>query len=117
MVFVLVLARLGWRTGEPDTAPARAPEDLGSGRPPGFTHAGLYVLLLAQPLVGWVMSSASPLGIPTKIFGVLPPARPGCPRTRALFDVLVWVHFGIAMTILALVALHVAAALKPPFPC
>lgn len=113
VVFVLVLTRLGWRLANP-TPPLPGhlrPWERAAAR---FTHAGLYVLLLAQPLVGWVMSSASPLGIPTEVFGVLPLPDPVAPN-EALYDVLAWVHFGVAMTILALVALHVAAALKHHF--
>ncbi|HNB06080.1 MAG TPA: cytochrome b, partial [Thauera aminoaromatica] len=67
-VFLLVLVRLAWRIGHrPPALPAHMPaiERLAA-------HAGhhlLYLLMLAIPLSGWLMSSAK--GFQTVWFGVL----------------------------------------------
>ncbi|OYW35717.1 MAG: cytochrome b [Hydrogenophilales bacterium 12-61-10] len=75
-------------------------------------HGLLYVLILAIPLSGWLMSSAK--GFPVVWFGVLPlPDLVG--KSRELGDVLATVHQILNFTLLGLVILHVAAALKHHF--
>lgn len=113
VVFVLAILRLTWRRANPTP---RLPATLKPWERAAAhaTHHGLYALMIAQPVVGWLMSSASSLGIQTKVFGVLPLPDLVSPN-ETLFAVLVTLHLGIAITILALVALHVAAALKHHF--
>ena len=70
-----------------------------------------YLVTLAAILAGWLIVSASPLPIPTRFFNlvVIPNvARPDA----ALFAAAVLAHKLIAWTIVGLVALHVAGALK-----
>jgi cytochrome b561 len=76
------------------------------------THAAIYVLLLVLPVSGWIMSSAS--GVPVVYFGVwqLPDL---VAKDKALADALKLVHYGLNKTLLMLVVLHVAAALKHHF--
>jgi cytochrome b561 len=75
-------------------------------------HGLLYVLILAIPLSGWLMSSAK--GFPVVWFGVLPlPDLIG--KDKALGDLLVEVHETLNFTLLALVVLHVGAALQHHF--
>jgi cytochrome b561 len=75
-------------------------------------HGLLYVLILAIPLSGWLMSSAK--GFPVVWFGVLPlPDLVG--KSRELGELLEEVHEWLNYTLLALVILHVAAALKHHF--
>jgi len=75
-------------------------------------HGLLYVLILAIPLSGWLMSSAK--GFPVVWFGVLPlPDLIG--KDKALGDLLAGVHQALNFTLLGLVILHVAAALKHHF--
>lgn len=72
-------------------------------------HVLLYVLIFAIPLSGWVMSSAK--GFQTIWFGVLPlPDMVG--KDKSLGDLLTTVHKTLNFTMLALVFLHIAAALK-----
>lgn len=68
----------------------------------------MYVLLLAQPLVGWAMLSAS--GVPVVLFGGLrlPPAAPVDPW---LFALLRNTHSVLAYLLVVLVAAHVPAVL------
>jgi cytochrome b561 len=71
------------------------------------THWALYALLLAQPLIGWIATSAYPAPIP--VFGLfeLPPLSAA---NRALSDRLFALHAGCGIAIAGIVALHVAAA-------
>lgn len=74
-----------------------------------MVHLLLYVLIFAIPISGWVMSSAK--GFQTIWFGVLPlPDLVG--KDKALGEVLTEVHKTLNFTMLALIFLHVAAALK-----
>ena len=71
-------------------------------------HGALYLSLLAVPLLGWLQSSAA--GFPVVWFGVLPlPDLVG--KDKALAEILKELHEGSVNLLLALVALHAAAAL------
>jgi cytochrome b561 len=71
------------------------------------THWALYALLLAQPIIGWIATSAYPAPIP--VFGLfeLPPLSSA---NRALSDRLFALHAGCGIAIAGIVALHVGAA-------
>lgn len=73
------------------------------------THFGLYGLFFAVPLVGWAYSSAA--GFPVVLFGVLP-LPDFVPVSEALAEVLKEAHEIAALSMAALVLLHVAGALK-----
>lgn len=74
-----------------------------------LVHGLLYLLILAIPLSGWLMSSAK--GFPVVWFGVLP-LPDLVSKDKALGDLLAEVHETLNFSMLALVVLHVAAALK-----
>jgi len=76
------------------------------------THSLLYALLLVQPFIGWIATSAYRAEIP--VFGLfeLPPIWP---EQRAFSDRMFLVHAVIGFAIAALVAAHVAAALHHHF--
>jgi cytochrome b561 len=76
------------------------------------THAALYVLLFAVPLMGWAGTSA--FGAPITVFGLfqLPPLLD---KDRELAAVLLPIHVTLALTLTALVVVHVAAALHHHF--
>ena len=110
-VFVLLLVRVSWRlTHQPPALPWHMSkvEQLAA-------HAGhivLYLLMLAIPLSGWLMSSAK--GFQTVWFGVLPiPDLLG--KDKALGDTLAEVHEFLSWTLVAVLVAHVAAALKHHF--
>lgn len=106
----IVLVRLGWRALNPrpdwpSTMPAWERHAAATG------HALLYLLLLAMPLTGWLMVSASPWGIPTLLFGLVEVPHLLGPDA-ALEATLKSVHGALATLLAGLVLLHVAAALK-----
>ena len=110
-VLMLVAIRVSWRlTHTPPPLPASV---VGWQRgASAITHGLLYLLMLAIPLSGWLMSSAK--GFPVVWFGVLPlPDLIG--KDKALGELLVDVHETLNYVLLALVVLHVAAALKHHF--
>lgn len=76
------------------------------------THAGLYLLFFAVPLLGWAFSSAA--GFPVVLFGLWP-LPDLVPVDESLADVLKLLHEWSAYAMAALVLLHVAGALKHHF--
>jgi cytochrome b561 len=110
VILTLSALRLLWRlTHRP---PADAPMPAWQRRAAHAVHAALYALFFAVPLVGWAYSSAA--GFPIVLFGVLP-LPDFVPVDRALADALKPWHGWLAYTLAALVALHVAGALKHQF--
>lgn len=107
-VFMLVVARLAWRkTHTPPPLSALMP--LWQQRAVHGLHHLLYLLLFAIPLSGWLMSSAK--GIQTVYLGVLPlPDMLG--KDKALGHLLGTIHAVLNYSMLALILVHIAAALK-----
>ena len=110
-IFMLALARLAWRlTHRPPALPghmARHEQWAAHG-----AHALLYLLMLAIPLSGWLMSSAK--GFQTVWFGVLP-LPDLLARDRALGELLASVHTALNFTLIAVLIGHIGAALKHHF--
>ena len=110
-VFMFAIARIFWRTSHtPPALPGSLPrwQKLASH----ITHMLLYVLIVAVPLSGWLMSSAK--GFQTVWFGVLPiPDLIG--KDKDLGNLLMGVHKGLNFTLFALVAMHITAAIKHHF--
>lgn len=73
----------------------------------GTTHIAMYVLLLAQPLLGWALSNAE--GKPVHFFGITLPALVASDDDLA-DSLTVW-HQDVAWVLLALITLHIGAAL------
>jgi cytochrome b561 len=110
-VFVLVLARLAWRIAHrPPALPETMPPPMQLAAHAG--HALLYLLMIAIPLSGWLMSSAK--GFQTVWFGVLPiPDLLG--KNKELGDLLAIVHKTLNLIFVAVLLGHVVAALKHHF--
>lgn len=109
--FLLVLVRLAWRAGHrpPALPAAMSPWQRGAAH---AGHALLYLLMLAVPLSGWLMSSAK--GFQTVYFGLLPiPDLLG--KDAALGTRLKDIHEALNFLMMALVAGHAGAALKHHF--
>ena len=102
----LVLVRVIYRLRRP---PLPLPEQIPAMQrlAAASTHGALYALLLAQPVIGWIATSAYPAPIP--VFGLfeLPPLWGA---NRPLSDKLFSLHAAFGIAIAIVVALHVAAA-------
>lgn len=106
--FVLALLRLAWRLGNrPPPLPAAMPH-WQKAASHGMHHL-FYVLMVAIPLSGWLMSSAK--GFQTVYFGVLP-LPDLLARDKEVGEMLQTVHEYLNLTLAALVVAHVGAALK-----
>jgi cytochrome b561 len=89
--------------------PADLPAPAWQQRIAHLTHILLYLLILAVPLTGWLMSSAK--GFTVVYLGVLPlPDLAG--KDKDLGELLTLAHKALNIGLLTLVALHVAGALK-----
>ena len=109
-ILALSALRLLWRlTHRP---PAPPPMPAWQGAAAHAVHWALYALFFAVPLMGWAYSSAA--GFPIVVYGVLPLPDFVAPD-RALAESLKPLHGLLAYTLMALVLLHAAAALKHHF--
>lgn len=110
-IFLLVLWRLVWRlTHRPPGLPAGMPAWQHVAAE--LVHRLLYVLMIAVPLSGWLMSSAK--GFQTVYFGVLP-LPDLLAKNKELGDALTLVHKTLNFTLAGLVLAHIGAALKHHF--
>lgn len=114
-ILVASLLRLGWRLANPPPPlpPAMPALEALAAK---AAHAGFYLLMLGLPLSGWMMVSASVWNIPTRIFGLfeLPhlPWFATLADKKPVEDVLKEVHETAGWLMIALLAVHVAAALR-----
>jgi cytochrome b561 len=110
-IFIVALVRAAWRlTHAAPRLPASVPR--WQQRAAAYTHGLMYVLLFAIPISGWLTSSAS--GVPVVLFKVVP-LPDLLEKDRLLAERLALVHASLNYALLALLALHVAAALKHHF--
>jgi cytochrome b561 len=109
-ILALSALRLLWRLAH------RPPPDLPmSGWQQALAHGAhwaLYALFFLVPLAGWAYSSAA--GFPVVVFGLVPLPDFVSPD-RAVASLLKERHEQLAWALAALVALHVAGALKHQF--
>lgn len=116
-ILLLSLGRLGWRlTHKPP--PYAAGVRGWQRRLATAVHVGFYVMLIALPLTGWATVSASPYNLPTLLWDAVPwPHLPGLAdlppaRKAPVSEALGETHEWLVRFTLALLALHVAGALK-----
>jgi cytochrome b561 len=107
----LVVVRLAYRLTHP---PLPLPADIPALQQSAAhaTHWTLYGLLIVQPVVGLVATSAYPAPVP--IFGLfeLPPVWP---ENRPLSDRLFALHRWMGIAIGVIAAMHISAALHHHF--
>ncbi|MEZ5779186.1 MAG: cytochrome b [Paracoccaceae bacterium] len=107
-LLALAFARMTWHLLRPPPGPLPGPP-LWEMRLARVTHRSLYALMLAVPVSGWAYASAT--GLDVLIFSGLK-LPPIAPVSEVWEDGLHLVHRTLTWTLLALVALHVAGALK-----
>jgi cytochrome b561 len=73
-------------------------------------HVALYTLMIVVPCMGYAMSSSYTQSDGVTFFGI--PVPELLPKNDARFEVFQALHRWLAYTLLALVVLHVAGALK-----
>jgi cytochrome b561 len=105
---VLILCRLLWRlTHRPPALPATmAPWERIAAR---ASHALLYTCMVALPLAGYIASNFSKFGI--KYFNVVQ-LKPWGIDDQRIYGIFNSTHKVLAVLFIALIALHVLAALK-----
>lgn len=115
LMLALVLGRFAWRT--------LAPGPINDADKPGWESAAsivshwlFYICLFGLPLTGWAMVSAtareqelSLLGLP---WPLMPMGELSSTQAWAVEAASEWMHWGLIVTLLALVPIHVGAALK-----
>ncbi len=107
----IIIVRLIYRLTHP---PAPLPADIPALQRfvAHANHWALYILLLIQPFLGWIATSAYPA--PVSVFGLFNMPQIW-PANRALSDQLFAVHRAVGITLAVLVVMHVGAALYHHF--
>jgi cytochrome b561 len=104
-IAAVVLVRLAWRVTHRITLAALLPD--WQRRAARWNHALLYVLMLLIPVSGYLGSAFS--GYPVRYFGIVLPAWAAAwPQAKTAMS---WTHFGCILLFMALLLLHVGAAL------
>jgi cytochrome b561 len=111
LIIPIILVRLVYRLGH---KPAPLPDEISPLQQfaAKATHWALYALLIAQPFLGWIGTSAYPA--PIVVFGLfeLPPIWH---EDRAFSDQILLVHDLVGLAIACLLAAHIGAALHHHF--
>jgi len=109
-VFLLTLARLGWRiySPPPPLPPAPWVEHLAAHA----AHYFLYFGLIVQPILGYLGTNA--FGFPVVWFGLVELPVP-LPKNDAVGRVLLTAHAWLAYAMGAVIAIHAGAALHHHF--
>ncbi|MDG2529047.1 cytochrome b [Caulobacter endophyticus] len=116
LMLVLVLGRVGWRLF--------APAVINDADKPGWestaahvTHYVFYTCLFGLPLSGWAMVSATARETELTLLTLAPwPLLPFGELSNAtrwtIETIAEWLHWGLAFSLLAMIPIHVGAALK-----
>ncbi|MCY7398542.1 MAG: cytochrome b [Sphingomonas bacterium] len=106
LVLGLVVLRLAWRIAHrPPALPVEIP--AWNRQLAGLTHGAFYVLLLAQPLLGYFASVFGKYGV--KFFGIALPAWGS--DNPAVREPFLAAHYLVADLLVGLIALHLAGVL------
>ena len=113
LILLLTVVRLGWRLAHKPPALPETMKPMLRSIARG-THVLFYVLLLVLPLSGWWMSSAVPQRHPFG-FGLFDVPFLPVPRGFASAGPAHFIHVNLGFLMIALAAVHIAAALKHHF--
>ncbi len=105
IALALIVLRILWRRSQPvpKTTPLTPAEEKWSHR----VHIGLYALMVIVPVSGFFASSF--FGSGTKFWGLFEIPSP-LPKNKTGVAVFYWAHFGLAWSLLVLVAGHAGMA-------
>jgi len=109
LVFVILRAGLRFITGVPASLKTHTNLVMKLSR---FAHWTLYILMLAMPVTGWLMSNAAGFAVP--FFGLfdLPDL---VDKDQELMELMQAIHQFLAVALLFLIGLHIIGALKHHF--
>ena len=112
LLLALAVVRIIWRMAHP--APA-LPADMATWEraTASFTHAVLYAMMILIPMSGWVMASASRW--PISFFGLFDVPKFTVIKESALWEVAHEGHELMGYAMIALLLLHIGAALRHHF--
>jgi cytochrome b561 len=117
-ILLAAILRLAWRLANRPPALPSSMTQFARKAAEG-SHFFLYLFLIALPLTGWALVSASVLDIPTVLYGVVPwphlPILSTLDNKKPVEDALKLVHAYGAWALIALVAAHAGAALHHHF--
>jgi cytochrome b561 len=113
LAFLVIVVQLIIRARTPDLL--EPPEALTRGERflAKFVHRAIYVLLVLVPVMGYSMSSTYTMSDGVYFFGTTLPEL--LPKNDNWFAVFQWLHKVLAYSLLGLIALHVAGAIKHRF--
>jgi cytochrome b561 len=118
VIFALALFRVAWRLAN-RRPPLPAGMPAWQRRAAAVSHKALYVLMLLLPITGWLLASASPvqdlLQMQNLAFGRIALPDPFIPGSDALDRTFRTLHAGAAFALAAILAVHIAAALRHQF--
>ena len=107
-ILVLSVIRLAWRFIAPRPAPLPGPG--WATMLSKAVHGGFYIFMIAAPITGWIMVSASKIKIETLVFGVVP--WPNLPVAQWMGEPAGFLHHYMPNVAIALFVMHVAGALR-----
>ena len=113
-LLLLIALRIVWRAANPTPAlPAdtRPWERLAAHA----GHAALYLLTLGLSFTGWVMVGVGRRPIEATLFGFVPAPLIARAPDRVLHDILEDTHRALAYLLLAVIVIHIGAALRHHF--
>jgi cytochrome b561 len=111
LLLAIVIVRILWRGI--DRRPPELPMPAWQRWLASGVHFGLYGLLIAMPITGWLMHSAS--GYPLRWFFVGPRVPSLIDKDSSAKHFFEDWHEGLAWALIAVLILHVAGALKHHF--
>lgn len=113
-ILLTALVRLAWRlTGPvPELPAAMTGWEKQAAR---LAHIVLYAALIAIPLTGWALVSASPLNIPTFAFNLVVVPHLPVPVSETSEAGWTFIHGLLAKAALAVALVHIAAAFRHEF--
>lgn len=112
LILALAVVRIIWRMLNP-APPLPAGMSVWERALASFTHAILYALMVLIPLSGWVMSSAS--RFPISFYGLFDVPKFAVVKDSTLYDISHEGHEILAFAMIALLLIHVGAALRHHF--